>query len=148
MTTVWQAASLHGCAGETSPNSKRPISPGRRGLRLRGPPSTRETANAPLPRRIEATTPPRPSPRPSMRRPACWRDSYASRGQKEDEEMKVEDLMTRDVRTVGPDASLKDVAVMLAEHRIGGMPVVDGSRAPLGVITKTDIVMKELAEAP
>lgn len=62
--------------------------------------------------------------------------------------MKVEDLMTRDVRTVGPDASLKDVAVMLAEHRIGGMPVVDGSRAPLGVITKTDIVMKELAEAP
>jgi len=62
--------------------------------------------------------------------------------------MKVEELMTREVRTVGPDASLKDVALMLAEHRIGGMPVVDGAQAPLGVITKTDIVMKELAEPP
>jgi CBS domain-containing protein len=62
--------------------------------------------------------------------------------------MKVEDLMTRDVRTVGPDASLKDIAAMLAEHRIGGMPVVDSSGAPLGVVTKADIVMKELAEVP
>jgi CBS domain-containing protein len=62
--------------------------------------------------------------------------------------MKVEDLMTRDVHTVLPERSLKDVAAMLAERRIGGMPVVDESRAPLGVITKADIVMKELAEPP
>jgi len=62
--------------------------------------------------------------------------------------MKVEDLMTRDVRTVEPDTSLKDVAAMLAEHRIGGVPVVDSSHAPLGVVTKADIVMKELAEVP
>jgi CBS domain-containing protein len=62
--------------------------------------------------------------------------------------MKVEDLMTRDVKTVGPDASLKDVAALLAEHRIGGVPVVDEGRRPLGVITKADIVMKELAEPP
>ena len=62
--------------------------------------------------------------------------------------MKVEDLMTRDVKTVGPDASLKDVATLLAEHRIGGVPVVDEGRRPLGVITKADIVMKELAQPP
>ena len=62
--------------------------------------------------------------------------------------MKVEDLMTRDVRTVLTEVSLKDVAAMLAEHRIGGMPVVDRARMPLGVITKADIVMKELAEPP
>jgi CBS domain-containing protein len=62
--------------------------------------------------------------------------------------MKVEDLMTREVRTVGPDASLKDVAALLAEHRIGGVPVVDEARRPLGVITKADIVMKELADPP
>jgi CBS domain-containing protein len=62
--------------------------------------------------------------------------------------MRVEDLMTRDVRTIGPDASLKDVAALLAEHRIGGMPVVDASLKPLGVITKADILVKELAEAP
>jgi CBS domain-containing protein len=62
--------------------------------------------------------------------------------------MKVEDLMTRDVQTVLPDRSLKDVAAMLAEHRIGGMPVVDEARMPLGVITKADIVLKELADPP
>ena len=62
--------------------------------------------------------------------------------------MKVEDLMTREVKTVGPDASLKDVAALLAEYRIGGLPVVDGERKPLGVITKADIVLKELAEPP
>ena len=62
--------------------------------------------------------------------------------------MKVEDLMTRDVRTVLTEVSLKDVAALLAEHRIGGMPVVDRARIPLGVITKADIVMKELAEPP
>jgi len=62
--------------------------------------------------------------------------------------MKVEDLMTREVRTVGPDASLKDVAALLAEHRIGGVPVVDEARKPLGVITKADIVLKELADPP
>lgn len=61
--------------------------------------------------------------------------------------MKVEDLMTRNVRTVSPERSLKDVAALLAEHRIGGMPVVDESRLPIGVISKTDIVIKERAEA-
>lgn len=62
--------------------------------------------------------------------------------------MRVEDLMTREVRTVAPDVSLKEVAAMLAEHRIGGMPVVDPNGTLLGVITKADIVLKELAEAP
>ena len=60
--------------------------------------------------------------------------------------MKVEDLMTRNVRTVSPDCSLKDVAALLAEHRIGGMPVVDGSRLPIGVVSKADIMIKERAE--
>jgi CBS domain-containing protein len=62
--------------------------------------------------------------------------------------MKVRDAMTTDVKTVGPDASLKDVAAILSEHRISGLPVVDDDRRVLGVITKSDIIIKELAEAP
>ena len=62
--------------------------------------------------------------------------------------MKVEDLMTREVKTVGPEASLKEVASLLAGHRIGGMPVVDAALRPLGVITKADIVVKELVDPP
>jgi CBS domain-containing protein len=62
--------------------------------------------------------------------------------------MKVEDLMTKQVRTVTPARSLKDVAALLAEHRIGGLPVVDENNEPVGVICKADIVLKERAELP
>ena len=62
--------------------------------------------------------------------------------------MKIRDGMTTDVKTVGPDASLKDVAAILAEHRISGLPVVDDDRRVLGVITKADIIIKELGEVP
>ena len=56
--------------------------------------------------------------------------------------------MTRKVRSVTPETSLKDVAAMLSVYGIGGMPVVDERQHPLGVITKADIVIKERAEVP
>jgi CBS domain-containing protein len=62
--------------------------------------------------------------------------------------MRVEDVMTRNVRTVRAESSLKDVAELLSRHGIGGMPVVDGDGEPLGVVTKADIVIKERAEVP
>jgi CBS domain-containing protein len=63
-------------------------------------------------------------------------------------EMKVKDAMTATVKTVRPEASLKDAASILAEHRIGGLPVVDEQDHVLGVITDADILLKERAEAP
>jgi CBS domain-containing protein len=51
----------------------------------------------------------------------------------------VRDAMTRDPRTVGPDAPLVDVARLMLEHRFGGVPVVDGGRLA-GIITETDIL--------
>jgi CBS domain-containing protein len=62
--------------------------------------------------------------------------------------MKVQDVMTRDVKTVSPDASLKDVAEMLVRSRISGLPVVDASGAVLGVVSEADIVGKEAGSAP
>src|SRR5579864_7607022 len=62
--------------------------------------------------------------------------------------MKVEDVMTREVRTVRSECSLKDVAALLSEHGIGGVPVVDAEGSPVGVICKADIVIKERAEIP
>lgn len=61
--------------------------------------------------------------------------------------MKVEDVMTREVRTVSPDASLKDVAEMLSELRVSGLPVVQDGRI-LGVVSEADILTKERGEAP
>lgn len=56
--------------------------------------------------------------------------------------MIVSQLMTKDVVTVRPDTSLKDVAALLATHGISGMPVVQDGEV-LGVISEADIVYKE-----
>jgi CBS domain-containing protein len=53
--------------------------------------------------------------------------------------MSVEDFMTRDVITVDPESSLREVASLLSTEHIGGVPVVAGEEV-LGVITATDIL--------
>jgi len=56
--------------------------------------------------------------------------------------MQVKDVMTRDVISVGPTATLRDAAALLVTHRISGMPVVaDG--AVVGVISRRDVMFKE-----
>ena len=59
--------------------------------------------------------------------------------------MKVHDVMTSPVHTVGPDATLKEVAVLLGDHGISGLPVVDDDGALVGIVSKADILMKESA---
>jgi CBS domain-containing protein len=60
--------------------------------------------------------------------------------------MKVEDVMTRDVITVGHQSVLKAVAETLAANRISGVPVVEDGRV-LGVVSEADILEKEAAES-
>lgn len=62
--------------------------------------------------------------------------------------MKVKDVMSPGVITVRPDATLKEVASLLAEHGISGVPVVDDAGSVLGVVSKTDILIKERAAQP
>jgi CBS domain-containing protein len=59
----------------------------------------------------------------------------------------VRDLMTRDVMTVRPDTPLKDVARLLVEHDISGMPVVEDGRV-VGVISEGDLLMTEAGMNP
>jgi CBS domain-containing protein len=56
--------------------------------------------------------------------------------------MKVRDVMTQDVATVAPDTDLKDVAALLVQKRISGVPVVEGGRV-VGVVSERDILFKE-----
>lgn len=55
----------------------------------------------------------------------------------------VRDVMTRAVVAVPPSMPLKEVARLLVEHRISGVPVVDDHGAVLGVVSEADLLLKE-----
>lgn len=57
--------------------------------------------------------------------------------------MKVRDVMTTGVAAVTPDTPLKDVARLLVERRISGVPVVDADGVVLGVVSEGDFLLKE-----
>lgn len=52
----------------------------------------------------------------------------------------IEVCMTPDPVTIAPDAPLADVIDVLLEHKISGLPVVDGDRL-VGIITVTDLLI-------
>ena len=62
--------------------------------------------------------------------------------------MHVADLMTSKVVSVAPEATLKEVADLLVEHRISGVPVCDADGCLLGVVSESDILWKELRALP
>jgi CBS domain-containing protein len=54
--------------------------------------------------------------------------------------MQVQSIMTCDLVTVGPDERAWEVAETLARIDLTGVPVVDGDRQLLGVITEFDLI--------
>ena len=61
--------------------------------------------------------------------------------------MKVEEIMTREVLTIGPEGEVRDVARILVENHISGLPVCNAQRQVVGVISEGDILFKEQAPA-
>lgn len=59
--------------------------------------------------------------------------------------MKVHEVMTTEVVTIRPDATLKEAALLLAANGVSGLPVVDGEGAVLGVVSEADVLAKETA---
>lgn len=57
--------------------------------------------------------------------------------------MKLRELMTTDVITIGPDASLKGAARRMIEAGVSGLPVTDDSGSLVGVISEADFVKNE-----
>lgn len=53
-------------------------------------------------------------------------------------DLPIREIMTRPVHSVGPDTPILEVAQLMLEHRIGGIPVVDG-RQVIGIITESDL---------
>jgi CBS domain-containing protein len=59
--------------------------------------------------------------------------------------MKVQDVMTRDPRTVSPEASAREAATIMREEDVGIVPVVEGSRL-IGVVTDRDLAVRLVAD--
>jgi len=57
--------------------------------------------------------------------------------------VRVGDVMTRDVVSVGAETPIKDVAVMLVERGISGLPVCDAEGAVIGVLSEADLLVKQ-----
>jgi CBS domain-containing protein len=59
--------------------------------------------------------------------------------------MRIREIMQSDVITVSPETSLKDVAALLVDHRISGVPVCFADGRVAGVVSEADILFKEQA---
>jgi acetoin utilization protein AcuB len=54
-------------------------------------------------------------------------------------ELKVKDIMSKNIITIGPEDTVEKAAVIMLEHRISGLPVVNEKGKLVGVITQGDI---------
>jgi CBS domain-containing protein len=61
--------------------------------------------------------------------------------------VRVRDMMSTDVVAVAPDATLKEIAELLVEHGISGVPVCRDGRV-VGIVSESDILWKELRSLP
>lgn len=57
--------------------------------------------------------------------------------------MRVRDLMTTEILTVGPEASLKEAARRMLEGEISGLPVINDDGDLVGIITEADFMATE-----
>jgi len=61
--------------------------------------------------------------------------------------VRVADVMTSTVTSVAPDANLKEAAKIMADLKIGALPVVEGQKLA-GILSYTDILRAFVATAP
>ena len=57
--------------------------------------------------------------------------------------MFAKDIMTRDVITVSPTATIKNLAMTLIKNQISGAPVAGRNGKIIGVVSEADIVAKK-----
>ena len=59
------------------------------------------------------------------------------------DELTVGDIMQTEVITVGPGTTARELANILAEHGISGVPVVDEENRVVGMVSEADIIVQD-----
>src|SRR5882672_2261498 len=60
----------------------------------------------------------------------------------------VKDVMTTRVIWIKKDATFREMAVALREHRVSAFPVVDDDHKVIGVVSEADMLAKEALTEP
>jgi CBS domain-containing protein len=60
--------------------------------------------------------------------------------------IKVDEIMTKDVIVANKDDTIQDVAKLMRAHSIKNIPVVDESKQIIGIVSSKDIVFKIVAK--
>ena len=56
--------------------------------------------------------------------------------------MKARDVMTRNVISIGPDATVLQAARLMLQHHISGLPVVDATGVLVGILSEGDFLRR------
>lgn len=62
------------------------------------------------------------------------------------DQVKVDEVMTREIVTCGPDTDIRRARLLLRDHHIRHLPVVEADGRLLGVLSIRDLVLAELDE--
>jgi len=58
------------------------------------------------------------------------------------DEVKVEDVMSKDLITIEPDKKIEDAVDLMVKHKIKRLPVVENDKI-VGIVTTSDIIVAE-----
>lgn len=56
--------------------------------------------------------------------------------------MKVSKILTHDVVTISPEATVQEIARLMIKHNLNGLPVIENDKL-IGIVTEGDIIMKK-----
>ena len=52
----------------------------------------------------------------------------------------AKDIMSKNVITISPKATVEELARLLIKHKISGVPVVDNAKNLIGIVTENDLI--------
>ena len=56
--------------------------------------------------------------------------------------------MVVDPLTIGPERTLEQALALMRHHKISGLPVVDGDKRPIGILTNRDVRFERNLDLP
>lgn len=60
--------------------------------------------------------------------------------------MKIHEIMSRDVRTIGPETTLQEAALLMRQDDVGALVIGEGDRM-VGILTDRDIAIRAVADS-